>query len=306
MMNRIVMIITGLALFACATGTKKTDKGYRYEVIRAGEGDKVKPGQFLKLNLVLKDGNDSVWTDTRNQEIPLIISIQGPEPRPEEEGMGEIFRTLKRGDSVIFKMPSKHLYTVNWRQPMPATMDPESEFTFYLGVEDIIYEPQVRALERAQRAQQTERLMAEEVTQIDAYLAGAQIEAQKTKSGLRYVISKEGSGEIPAFGDEVMIHYAGYLMNGKMFDTSLASVAKANNYFLEGKSYDPITVTAGAGSVIPGWEEIILMMKKGTKLTVWIPSPLAYGTQGKSPLIQANAILKFDMELIEIKKKQNQ
>jgi FKBP-type peptidyl-prolyl cis-trans isomerase len=80
-------------------------------------------------------------------------------------------------------------------------------------------------------------------------------------------------------------------------------VAKANGLYNEARPYVPYTLTAGLGNggVIRGWEEAIMLMKKGTKMRVWIPSTLAYGPQRRSDIITENSILVFDLELVDIK-----
>jgi FKBP-type peptidyl-prolyl cis-trans isomerase len=55
--------------------------------------------------------------------------------------------------------------------------------------------------------------------------------------------------------------------------------------------------------VIEGWEEAMQLMNKGSKMTVWIPSPMAYGNQKRSEEILENSILVFDMEMVDIEVK---
>jgi FKBP-type peptidyl-prolyl cis-trans isomerase len=91
------------------------------------------------------------------------------------------------------------------------------------------------------------------------------------------------------------------LLNGKYFDTSIESEAKKNNLYTQGRPYSPLELTVGAQQVIPGWEEAIQLMNKGAKMTVYIPSTLAYGNQRRGDVIAENSVLVFDMELIEVK-----
>ncbi|MFH2096694.1 MAG: FKBP-type peptidyl-prolyl cis-trans isomerase, partial [Bacteroidota bacterium] len=81
--------------------------------------------------------------------------------------------------------------------------------------------------------------------------------------------------------------YSGYLADGKMFDSSV-------------QRGEPIKFELGIGMVIPGWEEGIALMKKGDKCRLIIPYNLAYGEQGRPPVIPQKADLVFDVELIEI------
>lgn len=113
-------------------------------------------------------------------------------------------------------------------------------------------------------------------------------EAQKTESGLMYIMENEGAGAKAKAGDTVSVHYSGYLLDGTKFDAS----------------YDrgePIAFPLGQGYVIPGWEEGISLLGKGGKAKLIIPYEQAYGEQGRPPVIPPKATLVFDVELVDIK-----
>jgi peptidylprolyl isomerase len=113
--------------------------------------------------------------------------------------------------------------------------------------------------------------------------------ATATPSGLKYIITKPGTGPKPSAGDSVKVHYAGRLMDGKEFD---------NSY----KRGEPIAFKVGTGMVIPGWDEGIMLMQKGEKRTLIIPPNLGYGERGAGGVIPPNATLIFDVELVDFKK----
>lgn len=299
--NNFLMAALLLAVAACSSNKRETPKGYEYEMIKEGTGEAVKVGEYLVVNMLFKDGNDSIWSDTKGNEIPMLMSIQ--EATPGDEGLEEIFRTLKAGDSIVCAMPAKTLFEKTWRQPVPPTIDSTSNFTFYIGVKEILTEEQMRTLEQELMAKFSARQTAEDTEIINAHLASINIEAQSTTSGLRYQITKEGKGEMPTPGQTVSVDYSGYMLDGTLFDTSNEAVAKANGLYNEARPYVPYTLTAGLGNggVIRGWEEAIMLMKKGTKMRVWIPSTLAYGPQRRSDIITENSILVFDLELVDIK-----
>jgi peptidylprolyl isomerase len=110
--------------------------------------------------------------------------------------------------------------------------------------------------------------------------------ATKTASGLMYIVTKPGAGPKPTSGMSVKVHYAGRLVDGTEFD---------NSY----KRGQPIDFRVGTGMVIPGWDEGIMMMQKGEKRTLIIPPNLAYGPEGRPPVIPQNATLVFDVELVD-------
>jgi len=109
--------------------------------------------------------------------------------------------------------------------------------------------------------------------------------AVETKSGLRYLVLTEGSGDSsPVMGTKVTVHYAGTLLDGKEFDSSI-------------KRGEPAEFAVG--QVIEGWNEALKTMKKGEKRTLIIPPELGYGERGHPGVIPPNSFLIFDVELID-------
>jgi peptidylprolyl isomerase len=109
-------------------------------------------------------------------------------------------------------------------------------------------------------------------------------DAVTTKSGLKYVVHKKGSGKSPQFGSSVTVHYTGRLLDGTVFDSSIQRGKPA---------------VFKIGQVIEGWNEALLSMKKGEKRTLIIPPELGYGERGYPGVIEPNAFLIFEVELID-------
>ncbi|AXM96025.1 FKBP-type peptidyl-prolyl cis-trans isomerase [Pseudomonas plecoglossicida] len=107
-----------------------------------------------------------------------------------------------------------------------------------------------------------------------------------TASGLQYEVVKKADGAQPKPTDVVTVHYEGKLIDGKVFDSSV-------------ERGSPIDLPVSG--VIPGWVEGLQLMHVGEKYKLFIPAELAYGAQSPSPLIPANSVLVFDLELIAIK-----
>ena len=107
-----------------------------------------------------------------------------------------------------------------------------------------------------------------------------------TKSGLQYMVMKEGTGKSPKATDSVKCHYEGFLIDGTVFDSSIQRGEPA---------------TFPLGGVIAGWTEGLQLMKEGGKTRFFIPYNLAYGESGAAGSIPPYAALIFDVELIEVK-----
>ncbi|EKE11461.1 MAG: Peptidyl-prolyl cis-trans isomerase [uncultured bacterium] len=99
----------------------------------------------------------------------------------------------------------------------------------------------------------------------------------------------EGKGERKSKnGDALVVHYTGKLADGTKFDSSVDRGT-------------PFEFEIGKGMVIAGWEKGMLDMKVGEKRILTIPSEMAYGSKGAAGIIPPNAVLIFDVELIDIK-----
>jgi FKBP-type peptidyl-prolyl cis-trans isomerase len=108
-----------------------------------------------------------------------------------------------------------------------------------------------------------------------------------TASGLQYWDIVVGTGPTAIAGKPVTVHYTGWLIDGKKFDSSLD----------HGK---PFTFPLGGGRVIKGWDEGVAGMKVGGKRQLRIPPELGYGARGAGAVIPPNATLIFDVELIDV------
>jgi len=110
---------------------------------------------------------------------------------------------------------------------------------------------------------------------------------KNTASGLKYAIISNGDGPAVEAGKVVTVHYSGYLLDGTMFDSSV-------------ERDEPIQFVVGQGQVIPGWDEGMLLLKKGDKARFVIPPKLGYGEMVLEK-IPVNSTLIFDTEVIDIK-----
>lgn len=110
-----------------------------------------------------------------------------------------------------------------------------------------------------------------------------------TASGLKYSVLQAGDKDAakPVLGDRVKVHYTGWLEDGKEFDSS-RSRGEPTQFPL--------------GGVIPGWNEGVALMTRGTRCKFTIPAALGYGERGAGGVIPPNANLIFDVELIDFEK----
>jgi len=111
--------------------------------------------------------------------------------------------------------------------------------------------------------------------------------AVKDDDGVFFFVSKQGKGETPKKGQLLTMKYKGSLIDGKVFDDS--------------DMHEPLEFEAGMGRVIKGFDSQAAKMKVGEKRTIIIPPHLAYGERGAGGVIPPNAVLIFELELLNIK-----
>ncbi len=140
------------------------------------------------------------------------------------------------------------------------------------------------AFERIKTAQ-TAQNVAKEATFLNENKIKAGVTT--TESGLQYTVIAQGEGDIPTAEDMVEVHYTGSFLDGREFDSSRK----------RGEA-----IKFKVGGVIPGWTELLQLMKVGSRYKAFIPSRLAYGPRGAGRAIPPNTMLVFDVELISIVK----
>ena len=124
--------------------------------------------------------------------------------------------------------------------------------------------------------------VAQNEQDIIAYIAKNNLTAQRSDSGLYYVINEAGDGEQPTATSNVTVAYKGYFTNGSVFDESKA----------EG-------IPFGLNQVIKGWTEGIPYFKEGGSGILLIPARLGYGNDDRGP-IPGGSVLIFEVKLITI------
>lgn len=304
-LTRIFYALLSIVLLNACGNTKETRSGVKINYLKKGDGNEVKGGDYLLAHMQYKDQKDSLWWDTKKAGMPIIIQMMDSVAKGDMTM--EVMRSLKKGDSVTFKIPAKNLFEKTFHSSLPPNADSTTQFTFNIGLVDVMTLPQAQKYQMRMDSVRRVKYEKEKVIQlgkdtvsIDNFLKEKNIVAMKTKSGLRYVLTQPGKGENAKEGQTAKVHYVGRLMNGKVFDTSVESVAKANNKYTPGRTYDPLSLTVGMHQVIPGWEEGVALMNKGSKMTLYIPSTLAYGDRQTGQDIAPNSILIFDMELVDV------
>jgi peptidylprolyl isomerase len=128
-------------------------------------------------------------------------------------------------------------------------------------------------------------------------------DAVEMDSGLKYVIIKEGKGEVPESGTKVLVRYSGEVLNGRKFFSTSDGIPDDN------PSAEEFIMEIGKSQVTPGFDQAVNQMRVGEKRTIILPSQLGYGTGGyyakekagkKRFVISPNSTLVYKVELLEL------
>lgn len=236
----------------------KTASGLEYTITSKGNGPVPVAGDKVVVHYTgtLTDGKKFESSLDRGEPFSFVLG-RGQVIKGWEEG----FALLHAGDKATFRIPAALAYGPANRPGIP----PNSDLVFEVELVDV-------------------------VGGVRPWVTAKGMDTVKTSSGLKYIVFESHKDSVqPGIGDDVKMHYSGFFLDGKVFDSSV-------------ERGQPLPLVPGLKMVIPGWEEAVALMHKGDKLKLIIPPALAYGEKGYGNLIPPNSTLVFDVELVEVKK----
>jgi len=296
-----VLVLASSSLLYSCEKTQTTSDGIEYRYVSKGDKE-TKDGEFVVYHFTAKTGSDSLFISSYDQPMPPYL--QHLDTATARTGVDEIFLNLNNGDSIVITSTAEKIFTP---EGVPPFLKNDDNVTISIGVINVLEEEvfqdyfnDLAAENQKKQAEEATVQLTEDIKSIESYISENNLKADKTESGVYYVIEEEGSGEQIEQGDEISVNYTGYVLDGTVFDTSIESKAKESGTFNEGRPYEPFTFSVGQGMVIPGWDEGLQLLKKGSKAKLLIPSPLAYGPSQRGEVILANSILIFDVEVTDV------
>lgn len=203
---------------------------------------------------------------SQHNNVPVSFKLGAGQVIP---GFDEGASLMHLGDSAVFIIPSGLAYGSSSSSTVPSN----SILRFNVKLTDINF------------ALTDDKLIKNYLT------LNSITTAQKQASGLYFVPGVTNSTAATTSGKTVSVLYTGKLLDGTVFDAS----SQHNN--------TPLSFVVGATpkQVIPGFDEGIALMHKGDKATLLIPSNLAYGLAGAGTAVPANSVLRFDVEVTDVK-----
>ena len=218
--------------------------------------------------------------DTAAVAIPKKDTLVTPKDRYSYALGMDMGRAIKNVDADI----DKELFLKSLRDRIEGNPLLLTDSQADKALQELVLQMQVerekKAAAAAQAALDSQKVFLEKNKSAEGVIA--------TASGLQYkyiVKSADSTAKSPKLTDKVRVHYAGTLLDGTEFDSSI-------------KRGEPLEFPVNA--VIQGWQELLTLMKVGEKVEAWIPSNLGYGADGAAPVIPGNALLVFQVELLDI------
>jgi FKBP-type peptidyl-prolyl cis-trans isomerase FkpA len=282
--NLLLILVGVTTLVSCAKSKyRKTPGGMPYQVFSGKGKEKVKTGDFIKVQLtqVIKD---SVYFTTAGK-LAIYMHVA---PKPNPYDINEMWSNLSVGDSVI---STQLLDTFINRSPqsVPPQFKKGDKIITYAKVIAIFPND---SLARIDDEKGKKELLDSEIKELETYLAGKNITTQKTPSGSFVQIIKPGEGNLIDSGKYVTVYYTGTSFSGKKFDSNTDTSFHHT---------DPLPFVVNTNSMIKGFDEAVQQLKPGGVAKVYIPSMLGYAGNPPPGLpLKPYEHLVFDIEIKDV------
>ncbi len=273
-------MIAVVTLTSCGKGkTGKTSTGIKYELFQNKSGNKVQPNDVLYLRYTML-ADDSLMSTNINEPLPELGFYPDVKKEPRKlSPIEESFGLMEVGDSIKIFIPIDSMGAPGMR---PPGLEKTKFIVYKISIEKRLSNTEVEKVTKG---------IADKVKGLFEETKANKLDYLVTPSGLKYKILEEGKGALITQGKKVTTNYYGILASdGVMFDNSYQ------------RGLMPFTFEAMSAQVIPGWDEGVLLLKKGSKAIFYIPSSLAYGAEGAGGgAIPADADLMFYLEILDVK-----
>lgn len=285
--KKLFFLFFAAALFASCgkTSYRKTPGGMPYKIFPGKDTQRVTVGSIIKLNFtqVIKDSTYFTSAGT----LPIYFQVNG---NTQPYDLSEVWTSLKVGDSMV---ATQMMDTFIKRSPqnIPPEFKKGDRIITYVKILGVFAND---SLAKADEEKGKKEWLAGEIKSIEKRLADEKVTAQKTPSGAYVQILNPGTGAPIVAGNYVTINYTGVSWSGKKFDSN---VDPAFNH------PKPYSYSAGVGEMVKGFDEGVMVLKKGGKAKIYVPSILGYAGQPGTPNIKPFENLIFDVELLDIQEK---
>lgn len=291
LMYRLLVFLLSFSSFSVLAQTTTLKDGTIFNIIKPNDkGQMAAPGEYFSFHATMLSQADSILFSTRDGGEPQVVQLDtlNANPVPAVAAL----KLMRVGEVGRITVPMEMF------PRKPPGLESDSILYYEVALLSVISQAEYEA----QRLEE-ERLAAEAAVALKAreaevlafhqdvltrYRSDEMGPVDTTASGLRYIIHERGEGEVPTKGESIKANYIGSLAEGadEPFDQSFGRGT-------------PLSVTVGVGQVIPGWDEGLMLLPRGSKATFFIPAELGYGDRGAGGAIPGGAELVFYVELLD-------
>lgn len=268
------LMLFALIFTACNTGGghTKTAKGLEYTLHTKSNGPKAKIGDYLTLNMQYATENDSIIFSSYRNNRPLSFKFQ---ETLFKGALNDGITQMAAGDSATLLVPADSIYG----DRLPNFVKKGGKIKYTLTLLKVQSEQEYQAEVEAKKKAQDDA----DAKLINEYIAKNNLKMETAPSGVRYSITKPGTGAMPEGNNLVVkMKYSLTLLDGKEVESSKGAA-----------------VEMPMNRQVKGLRDGIALIKKGGKGKLIVPSTLGYGERQRGSL-PANSVLVYDVEIDDI------
>ncbi|MBQ0016832.1 MAG: FKBP-type peptidyl-prolyl cis-trans isomerase [Bacteroidales bacterium] len=296
-----LLVVCSVLFAAChksdIKGFKKTKSGlhYRFEKHDKG-GNDYHVGDIVIGTLLVRLNNDTLFNAaTPDRVMRITDSVY------HDINISEGLLMMHVGDKATFAIFADSLAKYFTPKQMPPQYKAGNGQIFFYEIEAIdrvTIEEQEQ--EQAIFTANMEALRNAEPDSIQSYVTRNGITVAPNEDGLYIIVKRRGAGNKVALGKTVQINYTGKLLDGKIFDSNIESVAREADIYDAQRTYEPMKYEVGKQSLIQGWDKGVDGLPAGSSVTILMPSRMAYGAQGAGNAIPPYSPLVFDIDIVSV------
>ncbi len=257
------------------------ESGLNYRIVEENvEGNTPQLGDILELKYSYEIENGKVLFNSENDGKRYLKKLEKPAHLGGsiEDGLA----MMHEGDSAIFKITAENFMLFSEKNgKLPEGVNALDQIIIKVRLVDIMDKNDMEMYMASSYHSGEEK----ELEILENYIKNANITEEPTSSGVYIVVNEEGRGDCIADGDVVTLNYTLTLVDGVLVETTLGN--------------EPMVYVVGRDRMIPGWEEAMSRLKKGSSAQFIIPSKMAYGSAGKGNILPYSTLI-FDIDIIDV------
>lgn len=286
--KRVYIFISIITLSNILTGCSQygdfevSEVGLQYQIIDNNRQSTLQPklGDILELNYSYEVENGRILFNSTESGRSYLKRVD--KPAHSGGSIEDGLLMLYEGDSAIFRISAENFLLFSEKYgKLPQGVEGQDFIIVKLRLIDIMDGNEMERYVATSYHNSEEQ----ELSILQNYLQNANIEQQPTNSGMYVIEKQQGSGEKIAQGNLVTLNFTLTLVDGKLIETSLGR--------------QPMRFVFGRDKMIPGWEEAMPMLSKGSVCQLIVPSKLAYGVEGKGDILPYSTLI-FDIEILDV------